>query len=69
MQGQSYITTNCQPASLCWCLEPKNRCFSYPITAGFLMWGSFSNERMGMLFARTIVSGPSQRSHSRAQVP
>jgi hypothetical protein len=34
--------------------------------AGFLMWGSLSDERMGLSF--TIAAGPRQRSHSRARV-
>jgi hypothetical protein len=34
--------------------------------AGFLMWGSLSDEGKGLSF--TIAAGPRQRSHSRVRV-
>jgi hypothetical protein len=38
-------------------------------SAGFLLWGALSDERMGTLFTRTIASGPCQSNNSGVQVP
>jgi hypothetical protein len=37
--------------------------------AGFLIWGTLSDERMGPECTCTIASGPSQSSHSCVEVP
>jgi hypothetical protein len=70
-ESESYVTTDCQSASLSWNkasiwgLRPD---FYYRRTvAGLLMWGAFSDGRTGLLF--TIAAGPSQRSHSLVRSP
>jgi hypothetical protein len=65
-QSQCYVTTNGQSASLSWCQAPIWGLipdFYICQTAGLLMWGALSDERMDLLF--TIPAGPCQRSHSR----
>jgi hypothetical protein len=68
---ESYVTTDGQSASLSsnkapiWGLKPDlYYCMTF---VGLLMWSALSDERTGLSF--TIAPGPSQRSHSRVQVP
>jgi hypothetical protein len=70
-ESQSYITTDCQSASLSrykapiWGLRPH---FWYSMTAaGLLMWGALSEERIDLSF--TIAAGPRQLSHFQIRVP
>jgi hypothetical protein len=49
-QSQSYITTVGQSACLFWCQT----------VVGLLMWGAFSDERMGLLFINCCWSSPAQ---------
>jgi hypothetical protein len=60
-----------QSASLSWNKAPiwglRPDIYYCQIVAALLMWGSLSDERMGMPF--TIAAGPRQRSHSGVRVP
>jgi hypothetical protein len=65
------VTTDGQLANLSWnktlirSLRPD---FYYCQTvAGLLLWGTFSDERLGLTF--TTAAGPRQRSHSLVRVP
>jgi hypothetical protein len=54
--------TNGQPVSLSWCqavigVPRPGFCYCQAVV-GFLIWGTLSDERMGLLF--TIASGPHQ---------
>jgi hypothetical protein len=64
-QSYSYVTTDGQSASLCWCQAPiwglGPDFYHCQIFAGLLMWGALSDERAGLLF--TIAAGPRQHSH------
>jgi hypothetical protein len=68
-QSQNYVMTEGQSASLSWCQAPiwaLRPDFYYRETVAiFLMWDALSDERMGLPF--TIVAGPRQHNHSRAQ--
>jgi hypothetical protein len=61
----SYVTTDGQSASLCWCQAPtwgRKPYFYYcQRVAGLLMWGASYDERTGVSFA--TAAGPHQRSH------
>jgi hypothetical protein len=62
--------TEGQSASLSWCQAPMGlRPYFYycQTVAGLLMWGTLSDERMGLPF--TIAAGLRQRSHSSVWVP
>jgi hypothetical protein len=68
-ESEFYVTTDGQSTSLSWNkasiwgLWPD---FYYCQTvAGLLMWGAFSDERMGL----SLLLTPHQRSYSRVQVP
>jgi hypothetical protein len=62
-------TTWCRPV----CLGVKHpagaqdHIFISQTAAGLLMWGTLSNERMGLLF--TTADGPRQRSYFCVRVP
>jgi hypothetical protein len=61
--SQSVCLSWCQ-ASI-WDTRPN---FYYCQTVeGFMMWGSLSDERMGLSF--TIAAGPHQCGHSRIRIP
>jgi hypothetical protein len=70
-QRQSYVTTDGQSASLSWNKAPiwglRPDFYYRQRVAGFLMWGTLSNERTGLSF--TIAAAPRQRSHFRIRVP
>jgi hypothetical protein len=66
-KSQSYVTTDGQSTSPPWCQAniwgPRpDFCYCQTV-AGLLLWGTLSDERMGVPF--TITSGPRQRSHTR----
>jgi hypothetical protein len=69
-ESESYVTTDCQSASLSWNKAPfwgLRQYLDYCLTiAGLLMWGALSDERTGLSF--TIAAGPRQGSHSRVRV-
>jgi hypothetical protein len=68
---ESYVTTDGQPARLCWNKAPiwgLRPDLYYCLTfAGLLVWGALSDERTGPSF--TIAAGPRQRSYFRVRVP
>jgi hypothetical protein len=70
-EPESYIMTDGQSASLSsnkapmWDLRPD--LFYFLPVEGLLMWGSLSDEGMGLSF--TIAPGSRQHSHLRIQVP
>jgi hypothetical protein len=68
--SDSCVMTNGQLASLSWSKTPTWGLwpdFYYCQTfAGFLLWGTHSDERMGLSFKD--AAGPRQRSHFRARV-
>jgi hypothetical protein len=70
-QSQSNVTTDGQPASLCWNKAPiwgLRPDLDYCLTvAGLLIWCALSDERTSLPFA--IATGPRQRSHFRDLVP
>jgi hypothetical protein len=70
-RSQSYVTTDCQSSSLSWCQAPIWGPGPDFVTSrqieGLLIWGAFSETRLGLLF--TITAGPRQRSYSRVRVP
>jgi hypothetical protein len=70
-ESESYITTDCQSASLSWNKAPVwglgPDLYYCQIVAGMLMGGALSDERTGLSF--TNAPGPSQRSHFRVRVP
>jgi hypothetical protein len=70
-ESESYFTTDGQPASLSWNKAPfwgLRPDLHYCLTvAGLLIWGTLSDERMGLSFS--LATGPRQRSHFRVQVP
>jgi hypothetical protein len=61
-QGQSYVTTDGQSASLSWNkapiweLRPDLYYCTHMTFAGLLKWGALSDERTGLSFARLTVS-------------
>jgi hypothetical protein len=63
-----------QPTVSCpdWCWDPIwslwSDFFYCLTTAGFLVWGALSDERMGLKFSCTTGFGPCQSSHSRVRV-
>jgi hypothetical protein len=70
-QSQNCVTTDGHSASLSWCQAPTwgpkaDFCYCQTV-AGLLMWGAFSDDRMGMSF--TTATGPRQRGNSRVRVP
>jgi hypothetical protein len=75
LQGKLKLKLNYdrnQSASLSWCWapiwSPRPDFFFCLRTAGFLLCGALSYERMGLKFTRTIASGPCQSNHSGVQV-
>jgi hypothetical protein len=56
----------CFMSGLIWAKNPDFFLLSDSYTS-LLMWGALSQERTGLSFSTD--AGPSQRSHSRAQVP
>jgi hypothetical protein len=70
---QSYVMTDSQLASLSWCQAPiwgprPDFCYCQAV-AGLLMWGTISDERMGLLFAISAGPCPCWHSHSQVKVP
>jgi hypothetical protein len=70
-QSQSYVTTDCQSASLSWCQEPiwgtSQNFYNCQTVVVLLMRGSLSGERIYMWFK--IAAGPRQRIYFLAKVP
>jgi hypothetical protein len=68
---ESYVTTDGHSASLSWNKAPiwdlRPNFYYCQTTAGLLMWGALSDQRMGLSF--TIAAGPRQFSHSQVRVP
>jgi hypothetical protein len=68
-ESESYVTFDGQSASLSWYksfiwgLRPDF--YYYHTVAGSLIWGTLSDESMGLSF--TIAAGPRQPSHSRVE--
>jgi hypothetical protein len=71
LEPESYIKTHGQSESQSWNKAPiwgLRPDFYYCQTlTNFLMWGAFSDERMGLSF--TFAAGPRQCSYFRAWVP
>jgi hypothetical protein len=67
------FTNNGQTTNLSWCRVPIRAHYQTYIfslrNAGFFMWGSLSDEKMGLQFTSTFVSGPCQSSYTRVQFP
>jgi hypothetical protein len=65
--------TDSQSASLSWCRAPIQSLwpdfFLSLAIAGFLMWSTLSDERMGLQFTCTFASRPCQSSDSWVEVP
>jgi hypothetical protein len=70
LESESYITTDGQSASLSWNKAPiwglRPDFYYCQTVAGFLIWGTVSDERTNLSF--TIAAGPRQRSHSQVRV-
>jgi hypothetical protein len=70
-ESESYITTDCQSASLSWNKAPfwvlRLNFYYCQTVVGLFMWGALSDERMDLSF--TIPPGPRQRSYFRVRVP
>jgi hypothetical protein len=70
-ESESYVTTDCQSASLSWNKAPiwslRPDFYYCQTVAGLLMWGALSDGMTGLSFA--IAAGPRQRSNSRVGVP
>jgi hypothetical protein len=70
-ESDSYVATNGQPASLSWNKAPicglRIDLYYYRTVADLLMWGTLSDEMVGLVF--TIAGGLRQRSHSRFRIP
>jgi hypothetical protein len=60
-QSQSYVTTDGQSASLSWYKAPmwglRPDLYFCQTAAGLLIWGTLSNGRMGLAFARSSFIG------------
>jgi hypothetical protein len=68
--SEYYITTDGQSASLFWNIGPvwdlRSDFYYCQTDAGLLMWGTLSDERMGLSF--TIAASTRQRSSFRVRV-
>jgi hypothetical protein len=58
-QGEIYVTTDSQSASLSWNKAPiwvlRPDLYYCRTVAGFLLWGALSDERTGLSFARVTA--------------
>jgi hypothetical protein len=69
-ESASYVTTDCQPASLSWNKAPiwgYRQIFTIVWQMRVCWFGAPSDERTGLPFA--VATGPRQRSHFRVRVP